>query len=432
MSRTIVSLLHMLCYISVDLAIYNFVWCRVLFRMNNEVNLIWDDDSEFEVFAQAQSKDLSLIFRYSLNLKLFQSLSSRVVNCYYNLSSKNASETFSDQAAMREALYFSICRVWNQCAMHSSISTLNVTVEIYKNAERQNQWRILHESLYKQYVESLLSISSLFQSEEAKLQVYYIVDYSSLVQINHLEERGRTAIVRCSSDSDSLHVFKDVDFETFLKSHADFEHRKDVCYHKIWIICSLSQHSNIISSADVFAIVQKIENDHQVFVCDTLYSFMKHDTLNDQVKNIKTIEARLALRNKAIWCFQMTSAIAHTHFTTHTFHMNIKSINFVLDSNQNLILIDWEQSETSLYTLAFEANDSWNVKETKVESDDADSAVSKLVYKRYVDHYRENLAWDQSKWNVYSFWSEFYSRILMTAEVFSLDQTMWMLLQQVT
>ncbi len=131
----------------------------------------------------------------------------------------------------------------------------------------------------------------------------------------------------------------------------------------------------------------------------------------------------------------MISAIAHTHFTTHTFHMNIKSINFVLDSNQNLILINWEQSETSLYTLALEVNDSWDVKETKVESlssDDADSAVSKLVYKRYIDHYQENLAWNRSKWNVYSFWSEFYSRVLMTAEVFSLDRTMWMLLQQVT
>ncbi len=71
------------------------------------------------------------------------------------------------------------------------------------------------------------------RSEEAKLQVYYIVDYSSLVQIDHLERRDKTAIVRCSSDSDSLYVFKDVNFETFLESRADFEHRKDVCYHEI-------------------------------------------------------------------------------------------------------------------------------------------------------------------------------------------------------
>jgi len=66
--------------------------------------------------------------------------------------------------------------------------------------------------------------NSLFQSEEAKLQLYYIIDYSSFIQINHLEKRDKTAIVRCFSDSDSLHVFKNVDFETFLKFYADFEH----------------------------------------------------------------------------------------------------------------------------------------------------------------------------------------------------------------
>ncbi len=150
--------------------------------------------------------------------------------------------------------------------MHSFILMSNITFEIYENAERQNQWRISYESLYRQYIESLLLISSLFQSEEAKLQVYYTVDYSSLVQIDHLEKRDRTAIVCCSSNSDSLHVFKDVDVETFLKSRADFEHWKDVCYHEIQTIFSLFRHSNIISLADVFIIVQKIENDHQVFI----------------------------------------------------------------------------------------------------------------------------------------------------------------------
>ena len=124
--------------------------------------------------------------------------------------------------------------------MHPSISAPDVTVEIYEDAERQDQWRISHESLYKQYVESLLPISSLFQSGEAKLQAYYTVDYSSLVQIGHLGGRGRTAVVRCSSGSGSLHVFKGVDFGTFLESRADFEHRKDVCYHEIRTIFSLS------------------------------------------------------------------------------------------------------------------------------------------------------------------------------------------------
>ena len=37
------------------------------FKMGVEGHLIWGDDDESEVFAQAQNHDLCLIFRYSLN-----------------------------------------------------------------------------------------------------------------------------------------------------------------------------------------------------------------------------------------------------------------------------------------------------------------------------------------------------------------------------
>ena len=46
-------------------------------------DLIWGDDDESEVFAQAQTHDLCLIFRYSLHAKLPQSLPSRVANCFH-------------------------------------------------------------------------------------------------------------------------------------------------------------------------------------------------------------------------------------------------------------------------------------------------------------------------------------------------------------
>lgn len=83
---------------------------------------------------------------------------------------------------------------------------------------------------------------------------------------------------------------------------------------------------------------------------------MERGTLDDQVQNTKTTGTRLPLVDKALWCFQMASAIAHTHFTAHTFHMDIKPANFVVNANKDLILIDWEQSGAPLYTLAPEAD----------------------------------------------------------------------------
>jgi len=97
--------------------------------MGVEGDLIWGDDDESEVFAKAQNHDLCLIFRYSLHPKLPQSLPNRIVNCFHCLPVNDTAETFSDREKMREALYTSIRRVWNQCANHPSITTPDVTVE---------------------------------------------------------------------------------------------------------------------------------------------------------------------------------------------------------------------------------------------------------------------------------------------------------------
>ena len=98
-------------------------------------------------------------------------------------------------------------------------------------------------------------------------------------------------------------------------------------------------------------------------------------------------------------------------------------------------LIDWEQSRAALYTLAPEADGSWDVKEASIGSSDrggADSAKPKPVYEKYCGPDRINLAWGRPKWNVFPQWRDFYPRALEAAEVFSLGRTMWMLFEQVT
>ncbi|KAL9019359.1 MAG: hypothetical protein Q9185_003345 [Variospora sp. 1 TL-2023] len=218
-------------------------------------DFIWGDDSESEVFAQAQSRDVCIIFRYSWNPKFPQSLPSRIVTCFHGLPAEDACETFPNRGSMREALYSSIRGLWDQCTRHPSVTAADVIVEIYEDAERQNQWRISHESLYNQYVESLLLVGSLFRGGEAKRQAYNAMDYSSLVQIRHLGGRGRTALVR---SSETLYVFKGVDFGAFLESRTDFKHQKDVCYHEIRTISSLPPHPNIIPLSDTFVTLERL------------------------------------------------------------------------------------------------------------------------------------------------------------------------------
>lgn len=110
--------------------------------------------------------------------------------------------------------------------------------------------------------------------------------------------------------------------------------------------------------------------------------------------------------------------------------MDIKPANFLVDDNQDLVLIDWEQSGAPLYTLAPEADGSWDINDAKTGA--IASADSELEYEKYSGPYRENLAYGRPKWNVFPIWRDFYPRALEAAEVFSLGRTMWMLLEQVT
>lgn len=401
--------------------------------MGVEGALIFAGDSESEVFAQAQSQEISIIFRYALNPKFPQSLPSRIVNCFHDLPVE-ACETFPHRASMREAVWSSIRGVWDQCIGHPSIAAPDVTVEIYEDAKQQ-QWRISHEGIYTQYVESLLPVNNLSRSGERKLEVHDTIDYSRLVQIRQLAGRGRTVVVRSSPSSKALHVFKGVEFGAFLEWGANFPHVRDSCYNEIRMISSLPKHPNIVPPPNILVTVRKIGDDQQAFICGALYPYMEHGSLDDQIQNTKATEARLPLISKAAWCFQMASAIAHAHLVAHTYHMDIKPANFILNPQKDLLWIDWEQSAAPPCTLAPEADGSWDVREARIGTsicEGADSAKPKLVYEKYSGPDRENLAWSWPRWNVFPHWRDLYPRALEAAEVFSLGRTMWMLLEQLT
>ncbi|KAL8992854.1 MAG: hypothetical protein Q9169_006787 [Polycauliona sp. 2 TL-2023] len=170
-----------------------------------------------------------------------------------------------------------------------------------------------------------------------------------------------------------------------------------------------------------FVTSSKVVGDHQGFVCGALYPYMEHGTLDDQIETTTVTAARLPLVDKAVWCWQMASAVTQTHHVASTFHMDIKPANFLLDARRDLILIDWEQSGAALYSLAPEADGSWDVV----------SSTPKLVYQKYAGPYRENLAWGRPKWNVFPIWNTLHPGASEAAEVFSLGRTMWVLLEQV-
>lgn len=226
--------------------------------------------------------------------------------------------------------------------------------------------------------------------------------------------------------SESLYVLKGVDFGDFLASRDEFTHDRDIFYHAIQTLSSMPPHPNILSPPSFFVLAGSPRDEGKALVCSTLYPFMMQGTLDDQVTRCKRDGGRLNLRDKARWCLQMSSAIAHTHHTAHTYHMDIKLANILLDDQGNTILIDWEQSGAPLYTLAPEANGEWDVVEVR-----GVRTPSRLVYTQYQGPVRVNLPRGRPIWNVFPDWSRSWPKACEAAEVFSLGRAMWMLLQEV-
>ena len=267
----------------------------------------------------------------------------------------------------------------------------------------------------------------------AETKTYEYVHYSTLLPLQILGGRGSSTLVRSSERPGKLYVFKGIDFGLFLESSSDFLHERDTFYHELQITSTMPRHPNIIVAPEILVVTSKIQDGGQMFLCGTLYPFMKNGSLDQVVEKSAITKTRLPLKDKAKWCHQMALALSHTHFKANTYHMDIKLGNFLLDDDEDLVLIDWEQSGAPSSTLAPEANGCWDVESIKKPcrtSGGSGTSTSMLVYKKYEGPPRQNL-WSWPEWNVFQIWREECPEALEKAEVFSLGRTMWMLLQQV-
>ncbi|ROT38519.1 kinase-like protein [Sodiomyces alkalinus F11] len=335
----------------------------------------------------------------------------------------SSSETFSERAAMRTALGDAARQAWPNCVYAAAAP--DAVIDLDGDAEGRIDWVIRYEpALYQQYLEALSPADSVLMKDAS----YKYVDHRDLVMVYRLPGRGTSAVVRRVSTamSKSLYVLKGVDFGDFLTSPDEFTHDRDVFYRAIQILSSMPPHPNILSPPPIIAVAGLSGDEGKALVCGTLYPFMARGTLDDQVTRCKKDGMRLSLRDKARWCLQISSAVAHTHHTAHTYHMDIKPANILVDDQGNTILIDWEQSGAPLYTLAPEANGEWDVDEVG-----GLGTPSKLVYTQYQGPVRVNLPRGRPLWNVFPDWSKRWPKACEAAEVFSLGRTMWMLLQEV-
>ncbi|KAL0943419.1 phosphotransferase enzyme family protein [Colletotrichum truncatum] len=278
------------------------------------------------------------------------------------------------------------------------------------------------------YITFLSALSSAGSSASFKL-----VNFSDLESVRNLPGKTGARIVSLKSSFDlpsgpSRFVFKGIDYERYKKDGRDFrEHQEKTLLHEIRILCTVPPHPNIMPRPKILVVVQ--DHDEKDHICGFMQPVMSKDSVDEQVMRANHKGARLPLALKAKWCYQMALAILHTHRVGKSYHMDLKPGNIVVDDEDNLRLVDWEQSGVSMFTHPPEVT-------IDQEAEESSTVFSKpgrrrIIYTPHVGAPRKNQKWGFPDWNVFPEWKRTCPRAAELAEVFSLGRTMWMLLEQV-
>ncbi|KAL5095238.1 hypothetical protein Trisim1_000017 [Trichoderma cf. simile WF8] len=406
---------------------------QALEAINVAGDSIWGDEDETIVYAQVLGQGKAVIFRFQRSHdSLPESLPSRIVCCYHGTEVPDGAFTFQDRSSMRSALWSAIATVWPDCIKDPAIANPGIVVDILPGEAKEIVGRAYQEPLFDQYLALLRDIqpSDLVAEDHSPR----ILDISEVILLEALGGRGCSKRVQFEDAGKLSHfVFKGIDFQTYLQLHDDDDEfartTADVWRRSTKLIANMPRHPNI-QSPPRYLVSVRDSNQTPVLV-GHLSTYFAGGDLGNAIEAANARKSQIPLKQKAKWCHQMCLAIMHAHRVAQTYHMDIKPGNFVINDQQNLILIHWEQSGAPATTLAPEADGTWDVEEQGTKENES----PKLVYTKYTGPERRNMPEGGGResfhvWNVFPEWHASCPKALELAEVFALGKTMWMLLSQ--
>ncbi|KAL2043017.1 hypothetical protein N7G274_004075 [Stereocaulon virgatum] len=325
------------------------------------------------------------MFRFSRNGESPSCLGSRIVASFFDLPTTDPSETFPNSESRSRAIWKSIARVWEACSRSPLIRRPDVVVDMFPRKslgeEEQVDFKIMTANVeYDDLMKDLLPLESVFEADADGLPAFPTIDYADLIHagVPITVGRGESEVVQVPGDRDSSYVFKGVTLASALIDDTT-ECAKRSCYNEIQTVLDMPPQPNIKGPPEFYVTTTRYEPKRESVVCGTLYPFMKNGSLADAIKEqVKLSTPTWSLHTLAKWCSQLASAVKHSHSEAGTYHIDIKPSNILLDDNEDLIVIDWEQDGATIYVCAPEVNDTMHVREVK------DSSGSKtLVYRPF-------------------------------------------------
>lgn len=381
---------------------------------------VWGNQARTAVFAQAYGMGRTMIFRFT-GVAVPTSLGSQIVNCFFD-KDVTRQETLADTATLRNLLWSAIALMWRDCVGHPLANEPDTIVYFINST-----WTVDSEPLYhRKYLRELSNFTGPSPDQTKR------IPFTCLARLQQLGGRGCATLVHIRGQPEQKWVFKGVDFRVFLFTHESgtFPEEVDGFENSVSLLSRMPRHPNILAPPRMLTTLHFLDSE---CVCGALYPFYRNGSLADFITKQQGI--RIPLLKKAHWCRQMASALAHTHNKANTFHMDVQPSNFLLDSNSNLVLIDWEQNNATVMTAAPEIDGTWDAEETQQRG--ANGIIfTTIEYTKYTGPRRCNMrepplgnkGWNV--WNSFLVWQKESPLASELAEVFSLGRTMWMLLTQ--
>lgn len=380
------------------------------------------NDEEMAVFALVHDGPLRLIIGFQKTIHTPpDSLQSRVVACFNNIHLNGGN--FPNRVAMREAMFNAFSVSWSPGLFKEIEADSVFWICAAKHGQPVGQL-VRETGKFQNYTSLLRPMSSLLPKTDGDccpaVGIKCVV-FKELVHLDPLVGCGSRTKVEIDGDAAA---YKGISFFEFLTvSPEAFQHKLDALYHEIYVVTSIFlEHTFIISPPKTFVIPTAITdsdiNDPDPPVCGTIYPFFKNGLLSEAINSKQTI----SLSQKAKWCYQLVSAIHHVHLRAHSFHMDIKPSNTLLDENKDLVVINWEQCNENSFALAPEADGTF---------DAAVATNGRLIYTPYSGPTRINNPIGSPGWNVFPIWARECPRAVEMAEVYSLGCALWMLLAQI-
>lgn len=409
--------------------------------MGIATTLISGNEEETAVLAESYCGNLSLVFRFDLDLSQPLSISSRIATCFHQIEVDDEKKTFPDRGSMRQAIYDSIAHVWPICASNPTIRLPDVIIQIQQDDHGETTCRISHENAFREYLASLLPVDSIEQAlipEFDKIGPHY-TSIESLQFSEKLGGRGGTTATRHRDRTDGgLYAYKGLSFRLFLEDKEDYKFERDTFYRELKVIYSLPSHPNIlrppsslVTTGSPQTAIQGIGED-DCFICGALYPFLERQSLQEVIGRSNESRTRLPLGAKVKWAYQISSAMATVHSSGH-YHMDLKPSNMLLNDEDDVIVIDWERCGASSFFLAPEANGLWDVElatNTKTgEEWKTEPGKARMAYRKFVGPLLdESGAWPRR--NVFELWQRECSKALEAAEVYSAGRSLWVIFEQ--